>query len=323
MTSSIPFERQEDHRMCGAASLNMAYRALGRPSTQAEIWASISPDEHSARTHLLAKDALERGISAAVVQMCDIRPALRRRREGSLISILNHRLNPRSRQGHFSVLVGHTDRHIVFHDPFHGPSRLVAPPDLDQMWRWDVGNREVSGNVLVALSRKPIAPIPCQECHELLPESTACTLCGQDIPLHAAAALGCGNPACDARAWRRLFCPYCDRDIRGFVNGNPVEPADAGKSVTLIGGIIDLLAARARRLVRLAPDATTRDMLEGVIDYCATLKAEIPGHIDEHVRTMRDAQEILDKAQAKMDEARSRWSTHEPVGIGRAGRRNR
>src|SRR5258708_2353065 len=61
-----PYERQEDSSMCGAACLCMVYRSFDLAWTQRDIWRDLAPlgGFGGLRTHRLAADALQRGLSA-------------------------------------------------------------------------------------------------------------------------------------------------------------------------------------------------------------------------------------------------------------------
>ena len=131
-TTVIPYERQTDagsNRDCGAACLSMVYRSLGKKVEQAEIWPAIAKQNHfgsiASTTHLMAKDALNRGFSAVAFQACHPLQALRLCCEAGVRTILNHRLTHDSPQGHYTVLVDVDLRDVVLHDPLYGPSRHV------------------------------------------------------------------------------------------------------------------------------------------------------------------------------------------------------
>lgn len=303
---SIPYERQEDARKCGAAALNMIYRAFGDNPTQEMIWPKIAQDQWSARTHLLAKDANDRGLSAAVLQVCDLQPVIERRRDGAIAAIVSHRLQPGSRQGHFSVLVGETKKHLILHDPFHGPGRMIGYDDFRELWGWEAGSPEVSGNVVVAIAKSPPPIEPCDECGETMPDDYACHQCGTVMPLPTVALLGCGNPHCSRKTWRRIFCPACDLSIRGFAD-DKVMILDPTKSKTSVMGlIIDLLAARARHGAELCPNPAMRELLSAIADYCPFLKEQTAKDAEELIALLRKAKlrsEGLERRVAEIESA--------------------
>src|SRR5271169_808234 len=108
----IPYEKQTDpktSRMCGAACLSMVYRSFGKEVPQAEIWPAIAKVNRfgslASTTHLMTQDALGRGFAAVAIQARHPIQALRLCKEAGIRTILNHRLEPGSRAGHYSVML--------------------------------------------------------------------------------------------------------------------------------------------------------------------------------------------------------------------------
>lgn len=102
--SMIPYERQANERMCGAAALTMVYRSLKIRAAQSEVWPNVSrPNslgETCAHTHLLAQDAQLRGLGAVVMEVRRPLEALDWCRQDDLRVILNHRSNATTWRGH-------------------------------------------------------------------------------------------------------------------------------------------------------------------------------------------------------------------------------
>ena len=215
--TAIPFEKQTDvqtHRGCGAASLRMVYRSLGKEVAQDEIWPAISKANRfgsiASTTHLMAKDALSRGFAAIALQARHPLLLLRLCRDLGIRAILNHRLQPEVPTGHYSVLVDIDDKHVVLHDPFYGPSRELSPAALLELWQPRFSNSEIIGGVLIAISAKPDDPPPCQFCGTATPEGASCPSCKGVISLRPGAVLACLNQDCIACTWKYICCPKCD-----------------------------------------------------------------------------------------------------------------
>ena len=203
--------------MCGAAALCMVYRSLGIGGTQQELWERIARrDRHgtrAARTHLLAHDALKHGLSALIVQASDPWRVLRQCAAARICVILNHRLKTDSPLGHYTVLLGLEDRHVILHDPQFGPQRRLDRDQLLRLWLPLPQGSEIPGNTLVAFSRSGSESADCPACSTGMPPSIPCPGCRSAIPLRPAAVLGCVAESCPGRLWRRLFCPDCDRSL--------------------------------------------------------------------------------------------------------------
>ena len=227
---TIPYEKQADpesNRMCGVACLSMVYRSFGKDIQQAAIWPAIAKPNRfgslASTTHLMAKDALGRGLAAIAIQARHPMQALRLCHEGGIRAILNHRLQADSVAGHYTVMVDLDHQSVVLHDPQFGPSRRVCQAELLQLWQPHFANSEIAGGVLIAIAEKPPEAPACLFCHTLTPPSVECPNCRKPIGLRPAAVLGCMNQSCIARMWSYICCPTCD-----FMWDFGAQPVQAG-----------------------------------------------------------------------------------------------
>ncbi len=211
------------HRTCGAAALAMVYGSLGLSVAQEEIWRDVArPDargSRDAKTHLLAGDALRRGLAAVCIEASDPWAALRAIAATGVRIVLNLRLRAGSPLGHFSVLVGIGPEAAVLHDPAAGPNRQIARDALLELWRPSEGECEATGHVLVGVGRVERGEAACAECSRPIPRTAACPLCGERNALRPAAALGCLHTKCPLRLWRHVFCTGCGRAAGEFRAG--------------------------------------------------------------------------------------------------------
>jgi hypothetical protein len=233
--AAIPYEKQSDpqaSRMCGAACLSMVYRSFGKDIKQTEIWPVIAkPNQFgslASTTHLMAKDALGRGLAAIAIQARHPLQALRLCHDAGIRAILNHRLQPDSATGHYTVMVDLDSNNVVVHDPSFGPSRSLSYVELFALWQPQFPNSEIAGNVLIAVAADPPPAPACQFCHTETPPSVECPRCKKPIVLRPAAVLGCMNPNCIARMWSHICCPACDfmlesesHSAKAGATGNP------------------------------------------------------------------------------------------------------
>jgi hypothetical protein len=213
----IPYEKQSEElagRACGAACLSMAYRSFGKQVAQTEIWPAIAKQNRfgaiSSTSHLLAKDAVTRGFRAIAFQARHPLQALRLCRESGIRAILNHRVQPDSPAGHYSVLVDIDGSQVVLHDPLFGAARRLSHAELLQLWL-PTPNSEIAGYVLIA-----IAPITdaqassCEYCHTPMPLGVGCPRCNQPVGFQPGIVMGCVRDGCIARMWNWVCCPACD-----------------------------------------------------------------------------------------------------------------
>lgn len=303
--TKIPYERQEDSRKCGAAALCMVYGSFGQKVKQADVWPRISTDQWSARSHLLAKDALSRGYAAVTLQASRPDVALARCCNDGIPAILNHRLHPSSRQGHYSVLVGQSRSGVLLHDPYHGPARMLSHQQFGQLWNWEIGGREVAGNILVAVAPAPQSSAPCPACGTSMPQSVDCPDCGEIIPLPIPSVLGCANAQCPERSWLRLFCPQCDRHLTSLA-GEPLKTS-AATPKTLVSVLIDLVKERVDMAAGRTSDPQMQSQLRMTSQYITDSRGEIESEFKTIANDLKGVQAELDNvdqaAQTAADEA--------------------
>jgi hypothetical protein len=239
---AIPFEQQSDtdsNRTCGAACLAMVYRSFDEAVPQSEIWPEIARRNRSGSlactTHLMVRNAQQRGLAAIAVQARDPLQTLRICRDSGIRAILNTRLQPDSPLGHYLVLLDMDDAHVTVHDPYFGPARSLPHAELLQLWQVQQHDAEISGNVLIGIAAAPPARETCQECHAPLPLSVVCPRCESPVSLAPQPLVGCMADACKARMWNYLCCSACDFTWNfGVVdpdqqNGGAPSPASAAQ----------------------------------------------------------------------------------------------
>lgn len=223
---AIPFEAQRDteaERFCGAASLVMIYASLGITTTQEEIWPSISQvygrPTHCARTHLLAANALERGLDAVAVKARVPWEMLQFVEAQGLLAILNHRAGPYSPAGHYSVLVEVRDEEVVLHDPQEQPNRVIPKSPFLSLWRPWGPFSEITGQVMVLIDAGGRPPIhtKCPVCRFPIPDHITCDNCEREIPLRPQGLLGCVEPGCRHSMAQWIYCPHCDHGISNIL----------------------------------------------------------------------------------------------------------
>lgn len=201
-------------RDCGAACLSVVYRTFGREVTRTEIWPAIAKQNRfgsiSSTTHLMAKDALSRGLAALAIQVRHPLQALRLCRDSGIRAILNHRLKPDLPTGHYTVLLDIDDKHAIVYDPFFDSSRCLAHAELLELWQPLVSGSEIVGNVLIGVAVEPTSLPACQVCGAAIEPVVECPRCKKAVSLQPSVLIGCMSEACIARMWNYLCCPSCD-----------------------------------------------------------------------------------------------------------------
>jgi hypothetical protein len=211
---TIPYVRQHEPRGCGAAALAMVYQSLGLACSQEEVWEQAATAGiggfRRCTTHDLAGDVVRRGLNPLVLRARDPWQICSLGQHGEVRVVLNHRLEPASPSGHFSVLVDMDDASITLHDPQIGPERRLSRAEFLALWQPASLRSEVPGFILLAVCRKSEPAPPCVACGGSMPSSITCPGCEQSFALQPAAMLGCMAESCRGRAWDELFCPHCD-----------------------------------------------------------------------------------------------------------------
>ncbi|HUI54600.1 MAG TPA: C39 family peptidase [Bryobacteraceae bacterium] len=214
---SIPYERQseaEGNRTCGAACLSMVYGSLGKVVAQDQIWPAISKPNRfgslASTTHLMVRDALSHGFDAVAIQARHPLFVLRLCLDAGIRVILNHRLNPGTGTGHYTVLVDIDEHEVVLHDPYFGPWQRLSHADLLGLWQPSLPNSEIVGNTLIAIANHQPAEAECPICHHPIPAAVGCPQCKSPVTLRPVAPLGCINEGCIVRMWNYVCCPSCD-----------------------------------------------------------------------------------------------------------------
>ncbi len=230
--TGLPFEAQIEPRGCGAASLAMIYRALGKPVPQSEIWPRIA--RRNARgsvastTCLIAADAIARGFSAVAVQARDRLGTLSACEATGIHAILHIRSARNEADGHYTVLNGLDSTNVRIHDPSNGPERILPHAVLLSLWDAPANTVEVTGSMLIAIGTpQDESTAACASCRTPIPAHIACPRCHHQVMLRPHAALGCFGATCRARLWARLCCPSCDLlwDAHGDISDGPAKPA--------------------------------------------------------------------------------------------------
>ncbi len=232
----IPYEKQSEEltgRACGAACLSMVYRSFGKQVAQTEIWPAIAKQNRfgamSSTTHLMAKDAVTRGFGAIAFQARHSLQVLRLCRQSGIRAILNHRVQPDSPVGHYSVLVDVDGDQVVLHDPLFGAARRLSHAELLQLWL-PKPNSEIAGNVLIAIA--PVADAQassCEFCHTPMPLSVGCPRCNQPVGFQPGIVMGCVRDGCIARMWNWVCCPACDC-VFSLRDGETAGSSEAAKA---------------------------------------------------------------------------------------------
>lgn len=130
-TLSVPYFRQEREFSCGPATLRMllAYRDILK--TEEELIEALRTSFEGTCNDIMV-DVASR-FHACTVHNFSVLDDLFRHIHSDTPVMVNY-LNPQGDIGHFAVIVGYTDTHLILHDPKNGPEYPITHSDFDARW---------------------------------------------------------------------------------------------------------------------------------------------------------------------------------------------
>jgi hypothetical protein len=153
----VPYVSQSE-ALCGGAAAAMVLRFWGERGISAETFAPLV-DRSAAgiRTTTLVAALVERGWRATAVAGTDSLRAGELSAGRPVIALIEDR----PRIFHYVVVVGITDRAVIFHDPARAPLRVMTRDEFDRRWR--ASNRWMAivlpGERSGASASSPAAPV--------------------------------------------------------------------------------------------------------------------------------------------------------------------
>lgn len=352
--ATIPYEPQSDPhttRDCGAACLSMTYRSLGKPVPQAEIWPGIAKENRfgsiSSTTHLMVKDALNRGFAALAFQARHPLQTLQQCRDLGIRAILNHRLNSQLPTGHYTVLVDIDHEHVVLHDPFYGAARKLSHSELLELWQPNHPGSEVVGYILIAVAAAAPEESACHLCRTPIPPAVQCPHCQSPVTLQPDLLLRCVTRSCIARAWNYVCCPTCDytwtfsfppaQDGAGaseFATAEAVAPQSAPAMptadqdpwmLTAMFGKLDEFINQVRDIPIAADHPDVKKQLDFIVAGKEKLKlaqaehlVSTKAHFENFRKLQQAAQQKAEDHRKKMEEFDRPSAPLDPTALGRA-----
>jgi ABC-type bacteriocin/lantibiotic exporter with double-glycine peptidase domain len=216
----IPLIQQTGATHCAAACLEMVYSAFGKQKSQDLIFQerssirSANPNERSIQVAHMVSDALDMGLYALAIKARDIKKMLYFCNEQNVPVILIQKLNLKgSREvGHCRVFSGLNLPKFIINDPLKKQPILMTPHDLQQYSQ--ESSQEVIGNMMVAVSDRPLLISHCSECRTFMPDKLTCEACKKDVVVSLSKLLGCINDNCNACMWDGFGCPDCGKRLR-------------------------------------------------------------------------------------------------------------
>jgi hypothetical protein len=213
----IPRSSTWTQGQCGAIALRFVYKRLGSRASLDDIWHAIKvpkealgPGVYSSSSHLMCRDALDRGLNAVNIHARYERglDLLAKARQQKVEVIFVHgTADPAWR--HYSIVEGLDADSVDTFDPANQAFSSMNRQDLLEMWG-RLGN-EGGGHSLLALSASPSEPARCDGCGTSIPPEIRCPDpgCRKAVPIEPGFLLGCVSKECPEAMWEWIECPYC------------------------------------------------------------------------------------------------------------------
>jgi len=217
----IPYERQHDNaanRMCGAASIVMVLRSFNKSCSQDKIWEEIKDSDESGRyhskTHKVCQSFLKRGFKSLHLFAKNPINLLKLCQKHSVRVILGHRINNKSKLGHFTVFRELVDDSVIVNDPELGSKdgkgrKLETSELLDLM----DGEGEVAGNSCIVITNNLLNIKHCGVCDSEIPLFFNCRRCDYKLSLEPTLFIGCINYNCSQSLVNAIYCLNCNFNI--------------------------------------------------------------------------------------------------------------
>lgn len=284
----------------------------GTDVTQAEILPRISKPNRlgqpACATHLMVKDALNRGYAAVAIQATHPLQTILACQQRGVRAILNHRLRKDSPAGHYTVLTGMDAEHVLVHDPFYGPDHRIPYGDLLELWQPGYPDSEIVGNVLIGIATPAPQEGKCPGCAVDLPPEVDCPRCAAKVPLSPVDLLGCVGE-CVRRAWNFVCCPHCDL-MWTFVAAAPEEAKPPDEGIWGLGPLfaeLDKLETHVNANKKAAKRADVKEQLASIRENREKLRlaereemamrARAEAELSEFTQGVAKEEEAVAKAQ--------------------------
>ena len=133
--TDVPFHRQKTAYTCGPASLRMAFEYFGECASEEELARLLLTDsEIGTRHNKLIDIAVKRGFYCYVNNestIFEIQHFISR----DLPVIVHFLQNDEDNEGHYALVVGVDDEHLVFNDPWSGNHLELRGSDFLPLWQ--------------------------------------------------------------------------------------------------------------------------------------------------------------------------------------------
>lgn len=151
---NVPYVRQRLEFTCGPASVRMVLAYYGIKVGPLRAWWYTHVSHAGTTRRNLVRAIRIAGLHVHAhhnATVAEVRSFVQR----GVPVVVNYR-EPHNNEGHFAVVVGVSDEHVLLRDPYHGPRFALSLDSFRRRW---VGQRERHPRWLMAAMQRPL-PLP-------------------------------------------------------------------------------------------------------------------------------------------------------------------
>lgn len=156
MKLTIPYHEQETEYTCGPASLQMAFSLLGKFESEKTIAVHAETNSEEGTRHQGMIDAALREKFYCYVNADSSIKEMKYFINLGFPVIVDY-TEPSSDTGHYAVVSGYKNRHIILNDPWNGQGFTIAEAELVARWHDPHNGRNGCNQWMMVVSREPFS----------------------------------------------------------------------------------------------------------------------------------------------------------------------
>lgn len=135
MLLEVPYFKQDAAYSCAAASVQMLLRFFKIVTSEEALIKKLNiTKDHGFDLHSLVIDEVNaQGLYCYVNKGSTLDELLFYLTKHSLPVLVNY-IEPENNEGHFAVVVGNQDGHLILNDPWHGPGFSMTHDAFEKRW---------------------------------------------------------------------------------------------------------------------------------------------------------------------------------------------
>jgi predicted double-glycine peptidase len=130
----VPFRRQKQNYTCGPVVLQMVFRYFGSQLKRHDLIQKARTNKEKGTARKAMRDVARReGFHFIAAYDGTLRTLTKYLKQG--IPIIVNYIEPEQDDGHYAVVIGRKDDHIILNDPWHGPHFTLPLQEFTKRWK--------------------------------------------------------------------------------------------------------------------------------------------------------------------------------------------